>query len=72
MSKRSSIVSTPITVVAPAEMVALTGQYLVADSSMLRRMAASPMSVPQTSCVTVASVRICGYSSRWFAQPWTS
>ena len=49
---------------APAEIIALTGQYFAADSSMLRRTAASDTSRPTTSWVTTISVKTCGYSSR--------
>ena len=41
--------------VAPAETIALTGQYLVADSSIARRMAARSTPAPSTSWVTTSS-----------------
>ena len=40
---------------APADSIALTGQYLSADSSIARRTAASDKSRPSTSCVSVIS-----------------
>src|SRR3990172_5232680 len=57
------------TSVAPAESIALTGQYFVADSSMVRRMAASSRRGPSNSWVTSTRVRTWGYSSR--CSPWT-
>src|SRR3989304_1875614 len=57
------------TSVAPAESIALAGQYFVADSSMLRRMAASSRRGPSSSWVTSTRVRTWGYSSR--CSPWT-
>ncbi len=56
--------------VAPADSIALTGQYFVADSSMQRLIAATDTSRPWTSWMTSISVRICGYSSRCVPLTW--
>ena len=56
---------------SPAESIALTGQYFVAESSMQRRIASASTSGPMTSCVTVISGKICGYSSRCMPSTWT-
>ena len=49
---------------APAESIALTGQYFVADSSMQRAMAAVETPGPSTSWTRSIRVKTCGYSSR--------
>jgi len=53
-------------------LIALTGQYFVADNSIARRIAASDRPVPRTMCSTSISVKTCGYSSRWLPVASTS
>jgi hypothetical protein len=52
------------TSVGPAETVALTGQYFVAESSIARRIAASSTPGPSMSWTSSTCVSTCGYSSR--------
>src|SRR4051794_22979043 len=63
--------------VAPADSIALTGQYFDADSSMQRRIAVSERSRPMISWTTSISLKTWGYSSRcspvtWIRYAWTS
>ena len=52
------------TTVAPADTIALTGQYFVADSSMERLTAVTLTAGPSTTCTRSIRVKTWGYSSR--------